>query len=73
MKIEADAKTMTSFVAAMGAVVQAMIATLPPAQQKVFLLKLMENAESAESKNDMLLMQLINALMQAGQMHQRPE
>ena len=48
MKIEPNAQTINALVDAMGAIVKSLVATLPPAQQEVFLLKMMECVESAD-------------------------
>lgn len=73
MKIEADAKTMTALHEALGAVVRATVATLPPAQQKVFLTRLSDSADSAELAQDDLLILLLNDLVEIGISERRPE
>lgn len=72
MKFEVDARSLNTMHAAMGAIVKSLVATLPPAQQKVFLLKLHDCAESAEATNDDLLMELLLGLVEVGQSEQRP-
>ena len=72
MKMEADAESMNTMVDAMGAIVRSLVATLPPPQQKVFLLRMVDAVESAEKKNDDKLMQLLQTLIQIGQSEQRP-
>jgi DNA-directed RNA polymerase specialized sigma24 family protein len=72
MKLEPDASSMNTLVDAMGAIVRSLVATLPPPQQKVFLLRMIDAVESAEAKNDDKLMALLETLIQAGQGEQRP-
>ncbi|MBP8225092.1 MAG: hypothetical protein KAX59_02980 [Acidovorax sp.] len=73
MKNEVNATTLNAMVDAMGSIVRALVATLPPAQQKVFLLRMVDASESALAKNDLLLMELINDLLEIGRSEQRPE
>lgn len=73
MKKEMNATTLNAMVDAMGAIVRALVATLPPAQQKVFLLRMVDASESADASNDLMLMELINDLIEIGRSEQRPE
>ena len=73
MKIEADAKTITALHSALGAVVRSLVATLPPAQQKVFLTRLSDASDSAEQAGDDLLLLLLNDIVEIGISEQRPE
>jgi hypothetical protein len=73
MKIEPNAQTINALVDAMGAIVKSLVATLPPAQQEVFLLKMMECVESAEHKEDDLLNSLLQTLVEAGVTEKRPK
>lgn len=71
MKIEANAVTVTALFQALGAVVRALVATLPPDRQKVFLVRLMDAGDSAEAAKDDTLLALINLLGEIGQTEQR--
>lgn len=73
MNIEPNAKTLNTMVDAMGTIVKSLVATLPPAQQEVFLLKMMDCVESAERKEDDLLNSLLQTLVEAGVTEQRPK
>lgn len=73
MKLEVNASTLNTLVDAMGAIVRAIVATLPPAQQKVFLLRMVDASESADVAKDLVLMELLNDLIEIGQSEQRPE
>lgn len=72
MKIAANERTMTAMFQALGAVVRSLVATLPPPQQKVFLLRLVDASETAQVEQDDTLMALINSLLEIGQSEQRP-
>ena len=72
MKIEPSAQTLNAMVDAMGAIVKSLVATLPPAQQKVFLTKMLDCVESAEHKEDDVLNSLLQTLLEAGVQEQRP-
>ncbi len=72
MKAEADAKSMNAMLNALGAVVRAIVATLPPEQQRVFLVRLLDAADSAEAVEDDLLNAMIQDLVTVGQTEQRP-
>lgn len=71
-KVGVDAETINTLVDAMGAIVRAIVATLPAPQQKVFLLRLLDVNESAEATGDAKLQMLIQTLVAAGQGEQRP-
>lgn len=73
MKIEPNTQTMNALVDAMGAIVKSLVATLPPAQQEVFLLKMVDCVESAERKEDDLLNSLLQTLVEAGVTEKRPK
>ena len=73
MKIEPNAQTINALVDAMGAIVKSLVATLPPAQQEVFLLKMVDCMESAERKEDALLNSLLQTLVEAGVTEKRPK
>lgn len=73
MNIEPNAKTLNTMVDAMGAIVKSLVATLPPAQQEVFLLKMVDCVESAERKGDDLLNSLLQTLVEAGTTEKRPK
>ncbi len=73
MNLEPNAKTMNTLVDAMGAIVKSLVATMPPAQQEVFLLKMMDCAESAERTEDDALNALLQTLMAAGATEKRPK
>lgn len=72
MNIEPNAETLNTIVDAMGAIVKSLVATLPPAQQKVFLVKMLDCVESAEQTGDDKLNQLLQTLINAGITEQRP-
>lgn len=72
MKIEPSAQTLNAMVDAMGAIVKSLVATLPPAQQKVFLTKMLDCVESAEHKEDDVLNSLLQTLLEAGVQERRP-
>lgn len=72
-KIGIDAATINTLVDAIGAVVRAQVAVLSPTQQKVFLTRLMDAADSAEKQDNKKLESLILSLAAAGQTEQRPE
>jgi hypothetical protein len=72
MNIEPNQRTMAALFQALGAVVRSVVATLPPAQQRVFLVRLMDAADSAEAAKDDTLLALLNALTEIGQSEQRP-
>lgn len=72
MHIEPNERTMTALFQALGAVVRCVVATLPPPQQKVFLLRLVDASESAEADKDDTLMTLLNLLLEIGHSEQRP-
>lgn len=72
MKIEPNAETLNTIVDAMGAIVKSLVATLPPAQQKVFLVKMVDCVESAERAGDDKLNRLLQTLIEAGVTEQRP-
>ena len=72
MNLEPDAKTLNAMVDAMGAIVKSLVATLPPAQQQVFLTKLMDCVETAERAQDDALNSLLQTLLEAGATERRP-
>lgn len=72
MTIEPNAQTLNAMVDAMGAIVKSLVATMPPAQQAVFLTKMMDCVEVAERAEDDLLNSLLQTLVQAGVTEQRP-
>lgn len=73
MKNEPNTQTINALVDAMGAIVKSLVATLPPAQQEVFLLKMVDCVESAERKEDDLLNSLLQTLVEAGATEKRPK